>query len=66
MNVIIRFPSISFTITNISNVNGGWGRGFVLAITERFGKLPEQQYRQYVYSDIEIIYSFFYVLSLSL
>lgn len=39
-------------ISHICNDGGGWGRGFVLAISKRW-KLPEQQYRQWYASGDE-------------
>lgn len=37
-------------IVHVCNDIGGWGKGFVMAITKRW-KLPEQQYRQWFKSN---------------
>ena len=42
----IPFGNGNKVITHICNNVGGWGRGFVLALSQRW-KLPEEAYRQY-------------------
>lgn len=33
-------------IPHVCNINGGWGKGFVLALSKKWKK-PEQQYRKW-------------------
>jgi O-acetyl-ADP-ribose deacetylase (regulator of RNase III) len=40
----IKTPAI---IAHICNSVGGWGSGFVIAVTKRFGKGPENDYRNW-------------------
>lgn len=47
-----RLVQVSKVITHICNDIGGWGKGFVLALSKKW-KMPEEAYRQWYKSQEE-------------
>merc|ERR1711884_240153 len=45
--VIASFGKGQKVIAHVCNDQGRWGKGFVMAITDRWGKGPGKQYRQW-------------------